>query len=381
MLHFLKAGRNLMPMPRKRKPTHPIHEADPGYPLSYNQSNKSFYKTLRSKRYYFGGDPVEALRRYNEEWSYLVRGEATPEQGSQLTVGDLFNHYLTDRHKDLKAQRIGRRHFDDMVEKLNWIATQLGKTTLVCNLKPATMGDLSRAIDAKTSSPDNRAKLHTQTRMAFKWALENDLPGYDKPVRFGSSWRPPQQHDFDIHRHKAGRQTFTADEVRQLIDNANPTLKASILLGINGGMESNDIQTLEQCDRQGDYLDYLREKTKRYRRIPLWRQTIDAIDAAPYRRNRHNQGRLLVARTGRPYRPDEVFLDLKRRIGVELPGAGFGHLRHTFRSVADGIADANAVRRVMGHRVGKGAESNYIRDIEDERLRAVVDLVHDWLYG
>ena len=140
-----------MSMPRKRKPTHPIHEADPTYPLSYNQSNKSFYKTLRGKRHYFGGDPVEALRRYNEEWSYMVRGEATPEQGSQLTVDDLFNHYLTDKDKDLQARRITARTFRDMVDYLDWIAKQLGKTTLVCNLKPATMGDLSRAIDAKTT--------------------------------------------------------------------------------------------------------------------------------------------------------------------------------------------------------------------------------------
>ena len=114
-------------MARTRKATHPIIEADPTYPLSYNRSNKSFYKTIRGKRHYFGQDPDEARRRYNAEVSYLVRGEATPDADDTLTVADLFDHYLTDKHADMEAGRIVPRTFDDLTKHLSWVADQLGR--------------------------------------------------------------------------------------------------------------------------------------------------------------------------------------------------------------------------------------------------------------
>ena len=106
-----------------------------------------------------------------------------------------------------------------------------------------------------------------------------------------------------------------------------------------------------------------------------------AIEAAPTRRKPSAKGLLIASRLGTPFKPDETFGILKRRIGIDLDNAGFGKLRHTFRTVADGVADANAIRRVMGHRVGKGAETGYIMEISDERLQAVVDRVHTWLFG
>ena len=369
-------------MARTRKATHPIIEADPTYPLSYNRSNKSFYKTIRGKRYYFGQDPDEARRRYDAEVSYLVRGEATPDADDTLTVADLFDHYLTDKHADMGVGRITPRTFNDLTKHLAWVADQLGRDTLVSRLKPANMGELSRAIDAKTTSPSKRKKLHTDAKAPFNWAYKNDLEGYDKPVKFGTAWRPPTEDDVEAWRYQSGRRTFTRDEVHQFIDNANPSLRAAILLGINGGIEGNDVRHLKQSDLDDGWLDYLRIKGKKYRRrIPLWPETLAAIEAAPTRRKPSAKGLLIASRLGTPFKPDETFGILKRRIGIDLDNAGFGKLRHTFRTVADGVADANAIRRVMGHRVGKGAETGYIMEISDDRLQAVVDHVHGWLFG
>ncbi len=70
---------------------------------------------------------------------------------------------------------------------------------------------------------------------------------------------------------------------------------------------------------------------------------------------------------------------LLRRIGVSRPGLGFYALRHTFRTVADGAKDANAIRLIKGHTDDR-IDDNYTHAIEDARLLAVTDRVRSWLY-
>jgi integrase len=59
---------------------------------------------------------------------------------------------------------------------------------------------------------------------------------------------------------------------------------------------------------------------------------------------------------------------------------GFYGLRHTFETVGGEAKDQPAVDHIMGHARDDMA-SVYRERISDERLRAVTDHVHAWLFG
>ena len=52
---------------------------------------------------------------------------------------------------------------------------------------------------------------------------------------------------------------------------------------------------------------------------------------------------------------------------------------HTFETVAGGSKDQVAVDAIMGH-VDATMAANYRERIDDDRLKAVVDYVHAWLF-
>ena len=66
--------------------------------------------------------------------------------------------------------------------------------------------------------------------------------------------------------------------------------------------------------------------------------------------------------------------------GIHHDGIGPATLRHVFRTAADGARDQVAANYIMGHSDNSMA-AHYRERIEDSRLRAVVDYVHDWLFA
>src|SRR5262249_26483651 len=71
---------------------------------------------------------------------------------------------------------------------------------------------------------------------------------------------------------------------------------------------------------------------------------------------------------------------LLKQLGIYRKGVTFYALRHTFETIAGGCRDQVAVDAVMGH-VDATMAAEYRENIEDERLKAVVDHVHRWLFG
>ena len=61
-------------------------------------------------------------------------------------------------------------------------------------------------------------------------------------------------------------------------------------------------------------------------------------------------------------------------------GLGFYTLRHTFATIAGESRDQVAVNAIMGH-VDNSMAGVYRERISDERLIAVTDTVHQWLFG
>jgi integrase len=60
-------------------------------------------------------------------------------------------------------------------------------------------------------------------------------------------------------------------------------------------------------------------------------------------------------------------------------GLNFYTFRHTHRTVADEARDQPAADYIMGHKAPH-MSSHYRERISDERLKAVSDYVHNWLF-
>ena len=77
-----------------------------------------------------------------------------------------------------------------------------------------------------------------RVRVVFNFAFDNEL--IDKPIRYGQSFKRPSKKSMRIHKsrqqQKNGKRILSAEEIRTVAQNANATMKAMILLGINGGL-------------------------------------------------------------------------------------------------------------------------------------------------
>jgi hypothetical protein len=71
---------------------------------------------------------------------------------------------------------------------------------------------------------------------------------------------------------------------------------------------------------------------------------------------------------------------LLAELGIYRKGLNFYACRHTFETIGGEARDQVAVDHIMGHARDDMA-SVYRERIGDERLRAVTDYVHAWLFG
>lgn len=374
--------------PRKgqRRATHPHIEDNPDFPLSYHKASKQFYKTYKGVRYYFGGDPAEAKQRFDEEWSFIVRGLPVPDHVG-MTVGELVNEWLDDRLKDADKGKIEMGTWNKYARWGAFSIQKLGRHIAVEALKPADFIALHKAIMEKTDgSPAVGRDAIVVARMPWKWGVDN---GKIEHVALGSRFKGPPKSEMRIRRFERGRQTYTPAEIHKMLSTALPYMRAAILLGINGGYTQAEIVNMKSAwvDLDAGIIDHLRSKTAMLRRVTLWPETIEAIKAMPSG-NRKASAKDLVfaAKDGGAYVDSatnaiaQAFRRLMVKHKVKLEQSGFGKLRATHRTVADGANDANASKLIMGHALGQGVEEHYIRSIDDDRLRAVTDHVRAWLF-
>ncbi len=176
-------------------------------------------------------------------------------------------------------------------------------------------------------------------------------------------------------------------------------MKAMVLLGINCGFGQSDIANLPQSaiDFETRWVDYPRSKTATERRIPLWPETIDAVQDAIYARPKpkdvkdedlvfltgHGLRWVMISESEKRTWKDSVarcFGDILRQLNLKRLGLNFYALRHTFETIGGESKDQVAVNAIMGH-VDNSMAGVYRERISDERLQAVVETVREWLWG
>jgi integrase len=377
------------------------------FPLTPHASGK-WQKKIRGQIHYFGnwarhengklvridGDGwKEALELYKSQADDLHAGRTPRLKNDGLTLAELCNRFLTAKQRTLQSGELSHRTFAEYKQTTDKLIAQFGKARLVDDLAAEDF-ELLRSTIAKRCGPVRLGNEVTRVKSVFKYAVDNKL--IDRPVTFGSEFKKPGKSVMRKHRAASGKKLFTAAEVRTLLDTSSPQLKAAILLGVNAGLGNTDVANVQKKHVDNDWLDFPRVKTGLPRRVPLWRETTDALKIAVSQRPKPSQpkdaGCLFLTAAGTRWVrvTDKSRTDyLSREFGKILremkingrKGLNFYSLRHTFASVALQTGDRDACRSLMGHAAHDMLSAYDETGPSDDRLRAVADQVHQWLFG
>ena len=370
-----------------------------GFPLWLHPRGQ-WCKKHRGTFYYFGADKEEAIKRYGREWDDIRAGRRPKPDPTNpalyTTLADVVNHFLTAKRKRVESGELTFRQWSEYMTVGEKIVAILGRNRNAADLQPDEFGKV-REEAADRLGPVALGNYIQKVRSIFKWAFEAKL--LDVPTRFGPDFAKPPRRAVRLQRAENGSRMIQAKEIRKLLKAAGSPLDAMLLLGLNAGFGQGDCAELPKSAlaRRG-WIDFRRPKTGNPRRCPLWRETQKALDRAirnrPAPTNPEDEGLVFITRWGRPYvrftQPDDgkpgcridgiiqEFKKLADRGRVKVKG--FYSLRHVHRTVSDEVLDPVACGVIMGH-VDETVAGGYREFVTDDRLRRVVDHVHDWLYG
>jgi integrase len=386
----------------------------PDFPL-FPHATGRWAKKIRGKLVYFGywtEDPRgdKALAKWLDEKDDLLAGRAPRLKADGLTIRELCDRFMVSRRRKLDSGELAAVSFGDYFQTCRRIIDFFGADRLVTDLAAHDF-EKFRASMAKGWGPVTLSNEITRIRVVFKYAADSGL--VIDPVKLGTEFKRPKKKVLRASRQAKqrahGKKKFEAEELRRIVDAADQPLKAMILLAINCGFGNKDIMDIptKALDLKTGWADFPRPKTAIPRRCPLWPETIMAIrgtiEQRPRPKNASDTALLFVTKYGKPWGTRTIrevkaedgkeaklvinsddpvckeFNKLLVKLGLKRPGVSFYAIRHTFETVGGGSKDQVAVDAIMGH-ADDSMAAEYREDIDDARLKAVVEHLHGWLW-
>lgn len=370
----------------------------PDFPL-FPHATGRWAKKIRGKLLYYGkwrGVPddgwqaaLETYQQYRDD-DHSGRARRTVGAGG-LTLRELVNRFLTAKEQLRDSGDIVARTFNDYHDVCERTIKYFGADRLIDDIVAEDFGAFRSAI-SKTRGPVALTNDITRVRVLFKWGFDAGV--LDKPIRYGQSFQKPSKAVLRKVKAARGARLFSAKDIQGMLDKASVPLKAMILLGINCGFGNQDCAMLPKSaiEFASGWIDYPRPKTGIDRRCPLWKETIKALKAAiaarPKPKDPANDGLAFITSRAKTWAKDvddnpvsKETTKVLKDLGIHRAGLGFYSLRHTFQTIGDGGRDHSAVQHIMGHAPSQNDMGAVYREsIPDERLKAVTDHVHSWLY-
>ena len=365
------------------------------------------------------GTAGRKLRPSTSNSADLYAGREPQHKSDGFTLRELCNAFLTSKRNKMEVGELAADTFADYHRTCAGLIDYFGRSQQVIALRPADFEGFRKRLATNISVITLKNEIN-RCRIVLKYAHDQGL--IERAVTFGQSFDRPPARMLRKARHEAGPKSFTATELRKILDalqakpvtiggevsprtfDSDPVMRAMVLLGINCGLGNTDIANLPKSaiDFDAAWLNYPRPKTGIQRRIPLWPETIAALKEAISRRPEPNnasdknlcfitiQGNRWVRVTPSKTNPDQ-FVSVNTISGrftgvlkaLEMnpkKGHSFYTLRHCFETIAGGSKDQVAVDAIMGH-VDNSMAAVYREGIDDDRLRAVTNHVHRWLFG
>lgn len=368
-----------------------------GYPL-YAHASGRWAKKVRGKTLFFGpwDDPEGALRNWNAWKDDLLVGRTPRDKTGALALRDLVNQYLNSKRRMVANGEMVERTWYDYHGACGRLIRYFGKERRVDDITAADFGQFKASLYKGGLGHVSVANEVRRTRGLFKWGYDAGL--FQNMPRYGQEFKKPSARVLRLDKADRPTKLFTADEIRRMIDAAGTvTLQTMVYLGVNAALGNHDIDEIQvrHLDLEKGWLVFPRPKTGVTRRCKLWPETISALRAVlngrPAPKDPADKDRVFVTRCGARFirfedgrRIDAVhriFAQLLRDLGIKRKGVSYYSLRHSFRTVCDGVDD-RAAGLVMGHTPRENdMPTNYVHQVDDARIERVVRHVHEWLFG
>jgi len=371
----------------KKPPAKPTRD----FPL-YAHRSGSWVKKIRGKLYYFGGwaDPDAALKAYLEVRDDLLAGRTPrPRRDNELTVENLCNLFLASRERLKDTGELSAETYADYLAEAKRVAAELGKTTLVEQLRPEDFADLRAKLGTRVGLKTLEGRI-ARVRAIFNYADKNGLLEIPLSKIWGTEFGKPSQRALKVLK-RENPKSLTAKEIWQLLEVASEQVSAMLWLGINAGFGNTDVARLRlaDIDFETGWLSLYRSKTGIERRCPIWPETIKALKAAiharPTPKSPDDADLVFVTKYGGSWMPKDKYNPLSQEIkklreaaGIKGKGKGFYALRHMVQTVGDGCKNFVAVSALMGHADGS-ISGHYREKVSDEALLEVTNHVRKWL--
>ena len=347
------------------------------FPLTLHATGQ-FCKKIRGKIYYFGKDKQLALKKYHEQAAVLHSGKiAEITKTDNITLKTLCNLYLEHQNCRVQAGEIKLAQVYDCKITLKDFALYIGHNRSISDISTLDLQSYrSKLIKQKKSSA--RINNHISAFKAmYHWALENEIIGN----------APNLKAIKKLPRTKKTMPTFSTNEIKIILDSANPKMRAMILLGLNCGFGCTDCSELlwENVNIEKKRVDFPRTKTGVDRNFPLWKETVKALKELPRLNKRvfnTEQGYEVVRFLEKPLEDGSIriqkydnvtreFTKLLKKAGLKKEkGVGFYTLRRTAATLAAKSGDPFAVQKLLGHADLKMA-TTYVQDVSEQTDRAI----------
>ena len=348
------------------------------FPLTLHKTGQ-FCKKIKGKLYYFGTDKQKALQRYLEQAAYLHAGKAPTHRPSQdrLSIKILCNLYLDHQESRAEIGEIQPRHVSDQILLLKDFVRFVGPNRPVSDISTIELQNYRKRLIKTRKSPNTINNRIAAVKAMYNWALDNEVIVNAPRLKAVKKVTSPKQE----------KPTFTMTQIHKILHNASPQMKAMIWLGLNCGFGCTDCAELKwkNVDLQNGRVDFPRGKTGIGRNLPLWSETVRALNEIPV------SGELVFyTRKGNPWvrtvkgvgkggkekykktnNVSKEFSKLMKRTDLKMEkGVGFYTLRRTAATLTARSGDPFAVQRLLGHADLKMA-TTYVQDVSEQTDRAI----------
>jgi integrase len=383
---------------RPRRSKHQSAKPRSDFPLTAHPSGR-WCKKIKGKLHYFGpiiandngASAQAALDKWLHDKDELLAGRVPRQHhaNERRTLRYLCDMFIITKEKLRDAGELSMHSWRDYYAVCESLIATFGRDRLLTDILPEDFERL-RTKWADRWGPVRLGNEINRVRIVFNYAYKNGL--IDRPMRYGEGFKRPSKKTLRLERAKKGIRMFEADELRRIINMASQPMKAMILLGINAGLGNADVGTLpmKALDVDKALLDFPRPKTGIARKCPLWTETVEAIKEWLTQRptpkdEAHADLVFITARRdswAKETSDNPISKEMRKLLDkININGnRNFYALRHTFETMAGESKDQVAVDFIMGH-VDNSMSAAYRERISDERLRAVVNRVHAWLFN
>ena len=281
------------------------------------------------------------------------------------------------QHARVLADNLTPIHYNEQIDSLNGLMAFLGQGCRIDSISTLDLQNYKSKLQSHYASV-GRLNLNIGIMKAmFHWARKNDILENIPNIDAVSKGKV-------IHKEMY---TFSSQQINKLLSAANVKMKAMIWLGLNCGFGCTDCGKLKwkDLDIQNGRVRLARNKTGVRRNLPLWPETIKALNELPrsgpcvfYTSQGHPWVRTVMKTNedGEPeYSPvnriSPTFSRLMKKAGIHAPkGMAFYALRRTAATIAARSGDPFAAQRLLGH-VDLTMATRYVQDVSEQTDRVI----------